>query len=94
MLARDGGWLRRIREAIDTGLSAEAAVRRVQEETRLRIGHANDPYLRERLLDLDDLANRLLRHLSGREEEGGAERPAGRRHPRRPQPLGGRARGV
>jgi phosphotransferase system enzyme I (PtsP) len=73
MLAQDGGWLRRIREAIDTGLSAEAAVRRVQEETRLRIGHANDPYLRERLLDLDDLANRLLRHLSGRGEEEGPD---------------------
>ena len=65
MFARDGGWLRRIHEAVDTGLSAEAAVRRVQEETRIRIGHASDPYMRERLLDLDDLANRLLRHLAG-----------------------------
>ena len=67
MFAHDGGWLRRIREAIDTGLTAEAAVRRVQEETRLRIGHASDPYLRERLVDLDDLANRLLMHLAGRD---------------------------
>ncbi len=66
MFADDTGWLRRIREAIDTGLSAEAAVRRIQEQTRLRIGHAADPYLKERLLDLDDLANRLLLHLSGR----------------------------
>jgi phosphotransferase system enzyme I (PtsP) len=66
MFARDGGWLRRIREAIDTGLSAEAAVRRVQEQARLRIGRASDPLMRERLLDLDDLANRLLRHLAGR----------------------------
>jgi phosphotransferase system enzyme I (PtsP) len=66
MFADDAGWLRRIREAIDTGLSAEAAVRRIQEQTRLRIGHAADPYLKERLLDLDDLANRLLLHLSGR----------------------------
>jgi phosphotransferase system enzyme I (PtsP) len=66
MFAHDLGWLRRIREAIDTGLSAEAAVRRVQEETRVRIGHASDPYLRERLIDLDDLANRLLRHLVGK----------------------------
>ena len=48
MFAQDTGWLRRIREAIGTGLSAEAAVRRVQEETRVRIGHASDPYLRER----------------------------------------------
>lgn len=66
MFAHDTGWLRRIREAIGTGLSAEAAVRRVQEETRLRIGHASDPYLRERLIDLDDIANRLLRHLVGK----------------------------
>ena len=63
---RTRGWLRRIREAIGTGLSAEAAVRRVQEETRVRIGHASDPYLRERLIDLDDIANRLLRHLVGK----------------------------
>jgi phosphotransferase system, enzyme I, PtsP len=66
MFAHDTGWLRRIREAIGTGLSAEAAVRRVQEETRIRIGHASDPYLRERLIDLDDIANRLLRHLVGK----------------------------
>lgn len=65
MFAHDTGWLRRIREAIETGLTAEAAVRRVQEETRVRIGHASDPYMRERLLDLEDLADRLLRHLSG-----------------------------
>ena len=66
MFAQDTGWLRRIREAIGTGLSAEAAVRRVQEETRVRIGHASDPYLRERLIDLDDIANRLLRQLVGK----------------------------
>ena len=67
MFARDAGWLRRIREAIETGLTAEAGVRRVQEETQLRIGHAQDPYIRERLLDLDDLANRLLMYLAGRD---------------------------
>lgn len=65
MFAHDPGWVRRIRETIETGLSAEAAVRRVQEETRLRLGHVADPYLRERLQDLDDLANRLLRELTG-----------------------------
>ncbi|MCB2053426.1 MAG: phosphoenolpyruvate--protein phosphotransferase, partial [Geminicoccaceae bacterium] len=67
MFAHDSGWFRRIREAIGTGLSAEAAVRRVQEMTELRLGHASDPYLRERLLDLDDLADRLLMHLAGRD---------------------------
>ncbi len=63
----DTGWRRRIEEAIATGLSAEAAVRRVQDETRLRLGHASDPYLRERLVELDELAERLLLHLSGRD---------------------------
>jgi phosphotransferase system enzyme I (PtsP) len=78
MFAHDGGWRRRMREAIDTGLSAEAAVKRVQEEARVRIGHANDPYLRERLLDLEDLAERLLRLLAGRDSQGEAEvMPAG-----------------
>ncbi len=78
MFAHDGGWRRRMREAIDTGLSAEAAVKRVQEETRVRIGHANDPYLRERLLDLEDLAERLLRLLAGRDSHGEAKvMPAG-----------------
>ena len=67
MFADDAGWLRRIREAIETGLSAEAATRRVQEETKARLSGVTDPYLRERLQDLDDLADRLLLHLAGRD---------------------------
>jgi phosphotransferase system enzyme I (PtsP) len=67
MFADDTGWLRRMREAVATGLSAEAAVRRIQEENRLQLEHASDPYLRERLQDLDDIANRLLFHLAGRD---------------------------
>ena len=66
MFAHDAGWRRRISEAIRTGLTAEAAVRRVQEETRLRMGHVTDSYLKERLHDLDALADRLLVHLTGR----------------------------
>jgi phosphotransferase system enzyme I (PtsP) len=65
MFAYDEGWARRINEAIDTGLTAEAAVERVQSRNRLRMRSIDDPYLRERLTDLDDLANRLLRILSG-----------------------------
>jgi len=65
MFAEDSGWLGRISEAIDTGLTAEAAVQRVQDDTRARMSQISDPYLRERLLDLEDLANRLLRHLTG-----------------------------
>ncbi|MCC6918887.1 MAG: phosphoenolpyruvate--protein phosphotransferase [Alphaproteobacteria bacterium] len=70
MFANDSGWLARLREAIGTGLTAEAAVERVQSETRARLMRATDPYLRERAHDLDDLANRLLRHLAGLTEDG------------------------
>jgi phosphotransferase system enzyme I (PtsP) len=66
MFAQDRGWLLRIREAILQGLSAEAAVERVQNETRLRMGQMADPYMRERLHDFDDLTNRLLKHLAGK----------------------------
>ncbi|MGE0230846.1 MAG: phosphoenolpyruvate--protein phosphotransferase [Flavobacteriaceae bacterium] len=65
MFAYDRGWVRRIREAVNTGLTAEAAVERVQNDTRARMLRQTDPYIRERLHDLDDLANRLLRELVG-----------------------------
>jgi phosphotransferase system enzyme I (PtsP) len=65
MFAYDEGWSRRINEAIDTGLTAEAAIERVQARTRARMRSIEDPYLRERLTDLDDLSNRLLRIVSG-----------------------------
>ena len=63
MVAYDKGWTRRLDEAIDSGLSAEVAVEKVQSDARARMERVSDPYLRERLADLDDLANRLLRHL-------------------------------
>lgn len=65
MFAQDRGWAKRIREAVETGLIAEAAVQKVQEDTRARMSQMADSYLRERLHDFDDVANRLLRHLSG-----------------------------
>ena len=65
MFAYDEGWSRRINEAIETGLTAEAAIERVQARTRVRMRSIDDPYLRERLTDLDDLSNRLLRIVSG-----------------------------
>ncbi|MBU0725165.1 MAG: phosphoenolpyruvate--protein phosphotransferase [Alphaproteobacteria bacterium] len=65
MFAEDRGWIGRIAEAIKTGLTAEAAVQKVQNDTRARMAQVTDAYLRERLLDLDDLAARLLQHLSG-----------------------------
>lgn len=66
MLAADEGWRRRIADAIEGGLTAEAAVERVQVENRSRLMRTLDPYLRERLADFDDLSNRLVRHLVGK----------------------------
>ncbi len=71
MFAEDKGWNRRIREAIGTGLTAEAAVTRVQNDTRARMAGIKDPYIRERVQDFEDLTNRLLQYLSGDRE--GAE---------------------
>jgi phosphotransferase system enzyme I (PtsP) len=65
MFAYDEGWSRRINEAIDSGLTAEAAIERVQQHTRMRMREIDDPLLAERMHDLDDLANRLLRIVSG-----------------------------
>src|SRR5437763_1779172 len=67
MFAYDRGWSRKLREAVMTGLTAEAAVERVQSDTRARMQRQTDPYLRERLHDLDDLANRLMRQLTGQD---------------------------
>ncbi|HEX2623684.1 MAG TPA: phosphoenolpyruvate--protein phosphotransferase [Sphingomicrobium sp.] len=66
MFAYDEGWSRRINEAIDSGLTAEAAIERVQQRTRARMREIDDPLLQERMHDLEDLSNRLMRIVSGR----------------------------
>ncbi len=65
LFANDRSWEQRLLEAVEQGLTAEAAVQRVQNENRLRLSSTTNPYLRERMLDLDDLAYRLLSHLAG-----------------------------
>src|ERR1700754_1106827 len=67
MFAYDRGWVHRLEEAVATGLTAEAAVERVQSDTRARMLRATDPYLRERLHDLDELSNRLMHQLLGKD---------------------------
>jgi phosphotransferase system enzyme I (PtsP) len=74
MFAQDRGWNRSLEEAVRSGLTAEAAVERVRTEHRARFAQARDPYIRERLHDLEDLANRLLRVLAG-------EKPGDRKLP-------------
>jgi phosphotransferase system enzyme I (PtsP) len=66
MFAYDEGWSRRINEAIDSGLTAEAAIERVLQRMRARMRDRDDPLLQERMHDLEDLSNRLLRIVSGR----------------------------
>src|SRR5256885_14559037 len=65
MFAHDRGWNRSLEDAVHNGLTAEAAVERVRSEHRARLGQARDPYLRERVHGLEDLNDRLLRHLTG-----------------------------
>ncbi len=65
MFAHDHGWRRRLDEALLTGLTAEAAVQRVRNDTRARMLRMPDPYARDRLHDIDDLSNRMLRILAG-----------------------------
>ncbi|HEU4377323.1 MAG TPA: phosphoenolpyruvate--protein phosphotransferase [Hyphomicrobiaceae bacterium] len=70
MFAHDRGWLRRMNEAIQRGMTAEAAVERVQNDTRARMLRQTDAYWHERLRDLDELSDRLLRILAGRPRNG------------------------
>jgi phosphotransferase system, enzyme I, PtsP len=66
MFVDDRGWRERVREAIGSGLTAEAGVQRAFDDVRARLGQSTDPYIRERLSDLQDLTNRLLLRLTGR----------------------------
>ncbi|MEZ5920790.1 MAG: phosphoenolpyruvate--protein phosphotransferase [Parvularculaceae bacterium] len=65
LFAYDRGWKERLRAAVISGLTAESAVEQVQSENRARMAQVKDPYLRERMHDLDNLSNRMLRQLSG-----------------------------
>ena len=75
MFAHSRGWMKRMEEDIRLGLSAEAAVEKEQSSARARLERVPDAYLRDRLHDLDDLSNRLLRILTGQGNETGAEMP-------------------
>jgi len=66
MFIDDRGWLERVREAVGSGLTAEASVQRAFDDVRARLGQSTDPYIRERLSDLQDLTNRVLLRLAGR----------------------------
>lgn len=75
LLASDPTWAEKLREGVRGGLSAEASIDRLRREHRARFEKVKDPYLRERLHDLEDLDNRLLRMLAGGDQLNGDERP-------------------
>lgn len=75
MFARDRGWLRRMREAVENGLTAEAAVQYSLNDTRARMGQISDPYLRERLMDFEALADELMGELADKARPAGDDTP-------------------
>ncbi len=66
LFTQDRGWLTRINEAIVSGLTAEAAVKKVQEELQAKMNQLASPYIKERIHDLEDLSNHLLQILLGK----------------------------
>lgn len=68
LFAHDRGWVNRLHKAIDSGLTAEAAVERVQNDMRARMLPKQDRFWAERVNDLEALANRLMRLLLGSEQ--------------------------
>ncbi len=75
ILAADRGWVGKLEDAIHQGLTAEAAVQKVQNDYRARFGQVADPMIREKLADFDDLVDRLLQHLTGRAATAAATLP-------------------
>ncbi len=63
LISQGTGWLNQVREVIADGLTAEAAVEQVGSELRGRMRRITDPYLRERLADIEDMVDRLLTAL-------------------------------
>ncbi|MCP4072453.1 MAG: phosphoenolpyruvate--protein phosphotransferase [Hyphomicrobiales bacterium] len=78
MFANDEGWVRRMREAVRNGLTAEAAVEKVQSDHQARMQRVSDPYIRDRMSDFDDLAYRLLRELVGEDQNAKILNPSGK----------------
>lgn len=65
MVSQSAGWLTQVRQAIEDGLTAETAVDKVTRNLRERMRRIADPYLRERLADIEDMIGRLMVALGG-----------------------------
>ncbi len=66
MFTKDKGWIKKITDFIHSGLTAEASVQKVADDMAERMSMIADPYLKERVHDFQDLADRLQQHLAGR----------------------------
>ena len=73
MFLDDRGWRQRLREAVGTGLTADAAVERVRNDMRARMVRRPGDFWHERFRDFDDLSDRLLRTLAGKAETAAAD---------------------
>jgi len=67
MIASDRGWIRKMQEYVHKGLTAESAVQKVRRHTRERFAQIGNQVLKGRISDVEDLASRLLKHLSGKD---------------------------
>jgi phosphotransferase system enzyme I (PtsP) len=63
LILEDPEFIRRIRETIEKGFTAESALFRVIDEMSTQMLAVADGYLRERATDFRDVGHRVLRHL-------------------------------
>jgi phosphocarrier protein FPr len=75
LLLEDAALLDPARRAIEDGRGAAAAWRAAVEEAAAAYRALDDPYLRERAADVDDVGGRVLRHLTGAAAPGGIDSP-------------------
>ena len=67
MFVHDKGWLQKMKQEIENGLTAEAAVLKVCAEMVRRMDLTNDSYIKERIHDFRDLTSRIIRLLHGKQ---------------------------
>lgn len=69
LILQDQWFRKRIEDEIDQGWDAPTAVRRAVQVYVENFRDINDPYLRERAVDVEDVGRRLVAHLVGEETE-------------------------
>ncbi len=70
MILEDRGFISKVQELIDEGLGAGRAVNEVVSHYVNAFSRIEDPYLRERSADMEDIGHRILDCLTGTERAG------------------------